>query len=52
MKKKKSITNCPKCKSVALWFKQDKSILCQVCMTLLDEEGKPCVKQALSESGN
>ena len=52
MRKKKPISNCPKCKSVCLWFKPDKTILCQVCMILMDEEGKPCLNQTPKESGS
>jgi len=42
MKKKKTLTKCPKCGSGCLWYKPDGFIVCMVCMNLYDKEGNLC----------
>jgi uncharacterized Zn finger protein (UPF0148 family) len=41
----KIITNCSKCGSGCLWYKPDGSVLCTVCMTLYNKEGKIVCKK-------
>ena len=36
--KKKTISKCPRCGSGCLWYKPDGSILCTVCMTVIQEQ--------------
>jgi len=45
------ISKCPKCGSVCLWHKPDGSVLCTVCMTLINKEEKEkCRKQPAKKS--
>jgi uncharacterized Zn finger protein (UPF0148 family) len=51
MKKKKPISICPNCKSTCLWHKPDGTVLCTVCLTLMDKEGKAMTKREIILSG-
>ena len=50
-KKKTTILKCPKC-GCSLWYRPDGSILCEVCMYLMDKEGNPWIDKTSTKSVN
>ena len=49
---KQTISKCPKCGSGCLWYKPDGTVLCTVCMKLMDKEGNQCTSSKSNKSGN